>query len=205
VDLLLVLAVDASGSVSEDRWELQRSGYVAAFRDGRVRAAIRGGALGGIAATMVQWTGPGMAGEMVPWSVLADEASLDRFATAIDLSPRVLFGGGTSLSWAIDHGMAVLRACPFEGTRRVIDISGDGVNNRGRPAAAARDAAVAEGVVVNGLAIPWIEPDLEEHYRSQVIGGPGAFVVVAESYAAFGQAIVSKLVQEIAARDRRAG
>jgi hypothetical protein len=205
VDLLLVLAVDASGSVNRERFELQKRGYAAAFRDPRVLAAIRGGSLGGVAVTMTQWTGPTMHADVVPWMAVSDARSAEAFAAAVDAAARALFGGGTSLSGAIDHAMALLSACPFEGTRRVIDISGDGANNRGRPAQEARDAAVAAGIVINGLPIPWIEPDLEQRYRNDVIGGPGAFVVVAEDFAAFGRAIVTKLVAEIAWRGAAAG
>ena len=198
VDLLLVLAVDASGSVNRERFELQRRGYAAAFRNPRVVNAITGGMLGGIAVTMTQWTGPVMQADVVPWRMVSDASSAEAFAAGVERAERELFGGGTSLSGAIEHAMALLSACPFEAARRVIDISGDGANNRGRPVDEARDVAVAAGIVINGLPIPWIEPDLEEHYRSQVIGGPGAFVVVADDYAAFGTAIVTKLVAEIA-------
>ena len=200
LDLLLVLAVDASGSVNRERFELQQHGYATAFRDPRVIGAIGGGPLGGIAVTMTQWTGPTLQADVVPWMAVTDAHSAEAFAAAVDGTRRVLFGGGTSLSGAIDHSMALLSACPFQGTRRVIDISGDGANNRGRPAEVARDTAVAAGSVINGLPIPWIEPDLAEHYRGQVIGGAGAFVVVANDYAAFGTAIVTKLVAEIAWR-----
>jgi hypothetical protein len=145
--------------------------------------------------------------DVVPWSAVSDAASAETFAAAITAAPRALYGGGTSLSGAIDHGVALLRACPFEGTRRVIDVSGDGANNRGRPAGDARDAAVEAGITINGLPIPWLEPDLEEVYRREVIGGPGAFVVVAENFEAFGSAIVNKLVAEISWRQdaRRVG
>jgi hypothetical protein len=198
VDLALVLAVDASGSVNRTRFELQQRGYATAFRNPRVIAAIGGGALGGIAVAMTQWTGPQLHVDVVPWRLVADAAGAEAAAAAIEASRRALFGGGTSISGAIAHGWALLAACPFEATRRVIDVSGDGANNRGRPAAEARDEAVAAGITINGLPIPWLEPDLEESYRREVIGGAGAFVVVAESYEAFGTAIVNKLVAEIA-------
>src|SRR4051812_24143494 len=122
-DLLLVLAVDASGSVNRERFELQRHGYAAAFRNPRVLAAIGGGALGGIVVTMTQWTGPGMNARMVPWTIVSDAATAETYAQAIERAPRLLYGGGTSLSGAIDHGVDLLAACPFEGTRRVIDVS----------------------------------------------------------------------------------
>jgi hypothetical protein len=198
VDLNLALAVDASGSVNQIRFELQKQGYVQAFSDRQVRAAIRSGPRAAIGVTMYQWTGPGMQAPVTLWSRLSDDTSVDRFATAVANAPRVLFSGGTSVSGAIDFGVATLAGCPFHGTRRVIDISGDGANNRGRSAALARDAAVAAGVNINGLPILEIEPDLEAYYRDNVVGGTGAFVVAAATFQDFSSAIRRKLILEIA-------
>ena len=198
-----MLAVDASGSVNRERFQLQQRGYAEAFRNPRVLAAIGGGAAGAIAVAMTQWTGPAMQADVVPGTVVSDRAGGEALAAAVEAAGRALFGGGTSLSGAISHAMALLAACPFQAGRRVIDVSGDGANNRGRPAAEARDEAVAAGIVINGLPIPWIEPDLEEAYRTEVIGGTGSFLMVADDYAAFGTAIVNKLVAEIAGRGGR--
>ncbi|MGD9805697.1 MAG: DUF1194 domain-containing protein, partial [Hyphomicrobiaceae bacterium] len=131
VDLKLVLAVDASGSVSEQRFELQRQGYAAAFRHPRVLEAIRSGAHGKIAITMMQWTGPALQVQVVPWKIIGSESEMHAFAGAIDTASRRLFSGGTSISGAIDHGARLLAECPHTGPRNVIDISGDGRNNRG--------------------------------------------------------------------------
>jgi hypothetical protein len=199
VDLQLVLAVDTSGSVNEARFELQKQGYVAAFRDPRLLAAIRSGTTQSIAVTMTQWTGPALQVQVVPWMRISDEASMRAFAGAIEAAPRRLFGGGTSISGAIDHAMTLFPASPFQGGRRVIDVSGDGGNNRGRPSTQARDEAVAAGVGINGLPILALEPNLDDYYRDYVIGGPGAFVVVAQSYDTFAAAILKKLIVEIAA------
>jgi hypothetical protein len=198
VDLQLVLAVDASGSVDNDRFELQKRGYSAAFRNPRVVQAIRSSPSQAIAVTMTQWTGPTLHVQVVDWTRIADEASSLRFADAIDAAPRALFGGGTSISGAIDDAMLLLAKSPFQATRRIIDISGDGSNNRGRAFAASRDAAVRDGVAINGLPILTLEPDLESYYEANVIGGPGAFVVAAASYDDFATAILNKLVAEIA-------
>jgi hypothetical protein len=198
VDLQLVLAVDASGSVDSIRFELQKQGYVAAFRHARVLEAIRSGPAQAIAVTMMQWTGPALQVVAVPWTRIADRDSAEAFAEAIARAPRRLFSGGTSLSGAIDYGVALIGESPFAGERRVIDISGDGANNRGRPAAQARDEAVRAGVGINGLPILALEPGLDGYYRDNVIGGPGAFVVAAESYEAFAAAILKKLIAEIA-------
>ena len=200
-DILLVLAVDASGSVNQTRFELQRKGYADAFRNPQVLNAIRGGSTGSIAVTMVQWTGYTMQVQAVPWMLIKDAASAGAFADAIEAAPRQLFGGGTSLSGAIDHAMLLLPGAPYRGLKRVIDISGDGSNNRGRDVREARDEAVRAGVIINGLPIVSLEYDLDKYYFNNVIGGPGAFIVPATSYENFGQAVVRKLVLEIASND----
>jgi hypothetical protein len=198
VDLALVLAVDASGSVDQTRFELQQQGYAAAFRHPRVVAAIQSGPAQSIAVIMMQWTGPAQQATAVPWTRIADAASANAFADAIARSPRVLFGGGTSISGAIDTAMALLFDNPYKAARRVVDISGDGVNNRGRPASVARDEAVRGGVGINGLPILTLEPDLDRYYEQNVIGGPGAFMIAARSYETFADAILKKLIAEIA-------
>ena len=198
VDLTLVLAVDASGSVNQYRFELQRDGYVAAFRHPQVISAITSGPNGAIAVTVMQWTGPSQQVQVVPWTRLGGAAAADAFAAAIAEAPRKLFGGGTSISGAIDTGVALITQAPFKGLRRVVDVSGDGANNRGRPAAEARDEAVAAGIIVNGLPIVAIEPFLDRYYESNVIGGPGSFMIAAQSYEHFADAVRRKLILEIA-------
>ena len=197
VDLTLVLAVDASGSVDDDRFELQKQGYAKAFLNPRVLNAIKNGNEGAIAVSMVQWTGPTLHVIMVPWTVIRDQRSAQAAAALISASPRQIFGGGTSLSGAIDFSVLMLNASPYRGERKVIDISGDGSNNLGRPAEQARDEAVKMGVRINGLPILSVEPDLDQYFRSSVIGGPGAFIIPVKDYNAFGEAIMRKLVQEI--------
>jgi hypothetical protein len=200
-DILLVLAVDASGSVNQTRFELQRRGYADAFRSQQVLNAIQGGSTGSIAVTMVQWTGPAMQALAVPWMLVKDAASANAVADAIEAAPRQLFGGGTSISGAIDHAMLILPNAPYRGLKRVIDISGDGSNNRGRDVREARDEAVKAGVIINGLPIVSLEFDLDKYYFNNVIGGPGSFIVPADSYENFGQAVLRKLVLEIASLD----
>lgn len=199
VDLALVLAVDASGSVNQTRFELQKHGYAQAFRSREVVQAITAGADHAIAVAMVQWTGPSLHIQVIEWTRVSDAASAQALADAIDATRRRLYGGGTSLSGAIDTGAALLAASPFRATRRVIDISGDGSNNSGRLAETARDEAVKQGITINGLPITWIEPGLDAYYRSSVIGGPGAFVISIDSYDNFADAILQKLVTEISA------
>jgi hypothetical protein len=211
MDLQLVLAVDVSGSVSDERFKLQQQGYAQAFRDWRVLDAIRSGNAQAIAVTMTQWTGPGQQAQVVPWMIITDETSILMLADAIERTTRQLYGGGTSISGAIDHAVTLFAgegdaskgasSGAFKGGRLVIDVSGDGANNRGRPAAEARDEAVAKGITINGLPILALEPGLDQYYQSNVIGGPNAFMVVAESYENFAEAVVRKLITEIAARN----
>jgi hypothetical protein len=197
--LALVLAVDASGSVDQPRFELQKHGYAAAFRSPRVLRAIQSGASQAIAVTMVQWTGPYLQDQVIGWTVVKDDDTARAFAAMIEGTPRRLFGGGTSISGAIDYARLLLLQSPYSGVRRVIDVSGDGANNRGRPVTVARDEAVRDGIGVNGLPILALERDLDRYYYDNVIGGPGAFMIPAESYDTFADAVLKKLVMEIAA------
>jgi uncharacterized protein DUF1194 len=203
VSVQVVLAVDVSGSVSQDRFELQREGYVAAFRSPAVLQAIRSTSTGSIAVAMLQWTGPALHVVAADWTAIDDAASAERFAEAIERAPRALFGGGTSISGAIDYARQVIAASPYQGQRLVIDVSGDGANNRGRAAEDARDEAVQAGMVINGLPILTLEPELDAYYRQSVIGGPGAFVIAVKSYEEFAEAVRSKLVTEIAGQGSR--
>ena len=200
--MALVLAVDASGSVDNRRFELQKQGYAAAFRSPKVLNSIRSLMTQSIAVTMMQWTGPQLHVVVADWTLVKDEASADAFAAAIAAAPRQLFGGGTSISGAIDYSRLLLAQSPFNGARRVIDISGDGANNRGRAVTAARDDAVHDGVGINGLPILSVEPGLDRYYYDNVIGGPGAFMIPAENYDTFADAVLKKLITEIAAAGR---
>jgi Protein of unknown function (DUF1194) len=154
---------------------------------------------------MFQWTGPRLQVPVVPWMVVKDEASAEALAAAIEHTPRNLSSGGTSISGAIDYGRLILAQSPFTATRRSIDVSGDGANNRGRPASIARDEAVRDGITINGLPIVSVEPDLDTYYFRNVIGGPGAIMVPAESYESFAEAILKKLIQEIASNEAESG
>jgi hypothetical protein len=200
VDLNLALAVDASGCVNHVRFELQKRGYVDAFNDPRVLSAIKTGPRAAIGVMMYQWTGPRQQTPVVPWVLIDDERSLREFAGRVARSQRDLYGGGTSISGAIEFGTQILAQTPFSGGRKVMDISGDGANNGGRPVNLARDEAIDLGININGLPILEVEPDLEDHYRNNVIGGPGAFAVAAATFQDFGTAIIRKLIMEIAHR-----
>jgi hypothetical protein len=205
VDLELVLAVDISRSIDDDEARLQREGYMAAFTNPRVIEAIQGGSIGAIAVTYVEWASYEYQRTVIPWMLVRDGESAAGFAEKIGELPRVSMSW-TSISGAIDHSVRLFGQ-GYHGTRRVIDISGDGVNNNGRPASLARDDAVASGIVINGLPILNDRPNfgrppemnLDVYYENQVIGGPGAFMIAAEDFNDFAAAILSKLIREIAA------
>jgi Protein of unknown function (DUF1194) len=204
VDLQLVLAVDCSGSVNDARFELQKQGYATAFRDPQVIKAIASGAQQSIAVTLVQWTGPFIYAQVVPWMLVKDANSSRALADAIANTERQLYGGsGTSISGAIDTGMLLLSQSPFKSPRHTIDISGDGMNSSGRPVRNARDDAVAKGVGINGLPILATEPNLDQYYYNFVIGGPGAFMIPAANYENFADAVLKKLILEIAGIENR--
>lgn len=205
VDVALVLAVDVSRSVDEDEARLQREGYRAAITDPKVVEAIRGGMLGSVALAYVEWAGIEFQRTVLPWTRIAQQSDADAWAAALERAPRASLSW-TSVSGAIEASRRLLHDCPHEATRRVMDISGDGVNNSGPPAEEARDRAVAEGMTINGLPILNDRPTfgrrppipLDIYYRESVIGGQGAFMIAAEDFEAFGNAVRRKLIREIA-------
>jgi Protein of unknown function (DUF1194) len=201
VDVALVLAVDSSGSISQQRLTMQIQGYIDALRHPSFIEAVRGGRRGRIGLTYVTWTDARRQEQVVPWHVIGEPAHAEAFAQAMQAALLPL-PGWTSISGAIDFCTGLLLSCDYVATRRVIDISGDGANNDGRPVTEARDAAVAAGVTINGLPIVEVEPNLEQYYRDNVIGGPDSFVVVVSESAAFGAAVLRKLLVEVAGAER---
>lgn len=205
VDLQLVLAVDVSRSIDSYEHQLQREGYAAALTSPEVLRAIRGGGLGRIAVTYVEWSGSGEAAALVGWTEIGDHAQASAFAEKLMTIPRRFFGG-TSISTAIDFSAGLFADSGFDSGRSVIDVSGDGTNNSGRPSQDARDDAVKAGITINGLAIindrpsrwPGPEPPLDWFYTHHVIGGPGAFLIVVKGFETFAESIAKKLVREIA-------
>jgi hypothetical protein len=198
VDVALVLAADASGSIDPDEFLLQKEGIAAALADPRVLAGIRSGALGRVAVAYVEWGAPGGAATMVPFTPISTPAEAAAFARALMAAPRSL-QSWNAIGDAIDHCTALLAAAPFEPTRKVIDISGDAGDMRSiRPAPLARDEAVAKGIVINALAIVDGRVGLVSSYERDVIGGPGAFVEAAPTRADFTTALRRKLIREIA-------
>lgn len=196
-DLALLLAVDVSRSVDGREYRLQTRGLSRAFRHPDVLQAIRVGAPNGVTVALMHWSGPGEQTVSVPWTTVTDDASADRLAGRIDLAPRPPTDGGTALDEALAQGLGLLASDNVNALRRVIDVSGDGGDNRGGAPAETRSTAVAAGLVINGLAIVNDEPYLAGYYATNVIGGAGAFVVQARSFRDFGRAIRLKLIREI--------
>jgi hypothetical protein len=209
VDLLLVLASDVSRSVDTRKFQLQREGYAAALSNPRVVEAIRSGPHGRIAICFLEWSGATSQKLVIDWTIVSDAASARKIGDQMLELPRS-FADRTSISAGLEFAMSQLEHAPFEAPRRTIDVSGDGTNNSGRDIASVRDEVLNKGVTINGLVIlsdtplPW-NPEhtnppggLDEYYRRNVTGGPGSFVMVADNHNSFGQAIVKKMIAEIA-------
>ncbi|MDP6705772.1 MAG: DUF1194 domain-containing protein [Alphaproteobacteria bacterium] len=208
VDLELVLAADISGSMDLQEAALQRQGFVEALRHPDVIAAIRRGRLGRIAVTYMEWAGEHHQATLVDWAEIGDKASAAAFADAVS-KPPVMTELWTSISSIIAVAAGRFQDNDFRGARRIIDISGDGPNNKGAYVVDARDRALMDGITINGLPIvndrlgpygfPPL-PNLDLYYEDCVIGGEGAFVVVANGFVDFARAIRRKMVLEIAHR-----
>jgi hypothetical protein len=212
VDLQLVLAADVSISVDNEEFRLQRDGYAQAITDPSVMAAIRGGPHHAIALSFIEWSGASEQRVVVDWTVIRDEQAARRFSSALRAAPRS-FAGVTAIGAAIDFAMAQFAHSGVESDRRVIDVSGDGDNNSGRPVEYARDDAVKANVTVNGLAIVNEHPapgfighvqppgGIGEYYRTRVIGGIGCFALAIDSFGKIDEAVTHKLAAEIASTD----
>ena len=203
VDLELVIAVDVSGSMDAEEFALQRDGYVAAIRHPEFVGAIRSGAYGRIALTYIEWSGPDRQTITVPWQLIDGPDAANAFAEALATMPLVI-DRGTSISAALVFSAAQFEANDVDGIRHVIDVSGDGPNNYGPSVTMARDYAVGEGVVINGLPIlirpSPLFPEMDRYYTDCVIGGVGSFVLPIRAKDEFAQAIRRKLVIEVASR-----
>ena len=208
VDLEVILAADVSRSIDDAEFDLQRKGYAAALTDPRVLAAIQARSGAAIGVCFIEWSGDEDQQVVVDWTEIRDEEDAGGAAVAILAAPRS-FMGRTSISAAIDFSMAHFAKSKWQAKRRIIDISGDGTNNAGRPATEARDQAIAQGVTINGLAIINDKPNLGYsahtqppgglplYYRQNVIGGPNFFLLVVQDFNSFADAMANKLVKEI--------
>ena len=197
VDLELVLAVDVSGSVNNPRYLAQKQGYINAFRNTLVHNAIADGAIGSIAVNYMEWSNANQQLEQVTWTQISNAAEAEAFADAIEATTRVFFSL-TGISQAIDWSVDSINDNDFTGTRQVIDISGDGPDNTTGSPSVSRDAAVAEGITINGIAIEEVTSiSLTDYYANNVIGGPNSFVLTAATFEDFENAILDKLLVEI--------
>ena len=197
VDLELVLAVDCSYSVDYREFRQQRDGLAHAFGDAAVLRAIQGGPQGAIAVTLVQWSGADHQNVVLDWTVIGDAMSARAFARRVMAAERITRVGSTSISGVIRFAMQLFGANSLQGTRRVIDISSDGRNNSGADVRFARDIALTAGYTINGLTILDEHPELDSYFRDNVIGGPAAFVLTAETFESYVEAIRAKLLREI--------
>ena len=196
VDLALVLAVDCSFSVDAVEFRLQMEGLGRAFLLPGVKKAIRAGTLQRIAVIVMQWSDHDNQIVVLPWTIVGGDADADELGQILIAMPRRLAEGGTSISTALIYGQALFDTAP-RSPRHVIDVSSDGRNNIGPPVDAARDRVVAAGITVNGLAVLNEWPTLDIYFEQQVTGGAGHFVIPANDYEAYGEAIYLKLLKEI--------
>jgi hypothetical protein len=202
VDLELVLAVDASASIDAREAALQRAGYIAALTDPRVIERISQGSFGRIAVAYVEWAGSQET--IVDWTIIEDAETAEAFATVLRAAPFHT-GTATSLSAALEYSARLFSQNEIDSIRRVIDISGDGFNWAGRPIDITQPEIVAAGITINALPILRLDetgritnPGLDKYYRERVIGGPGAFLIPIHGTDAFPEAILRKLIIEIA-------
>ena len=207
VDVELVLAVDVSMSMQRFELEIQRRGYSEAIIHPLVLDAISKGIHRKIALTYVEWAGTGAQRTIVPWTLIDGPMAAQAISEKLT-SEQVLGMRRTSISGAIDHAVSLFKDNGFRGMKRVIDVSGDGPNNQGRPVTDARDEAVAQGIIINGLPLMTHDrspfgafdiDDLDEFYTHCVIGGPGSFMVPVNDWDQFAEAIRRKLIVELAA------
>jgi len=201
VDVELVLAVDVSLSMSPSELEIQRHGYAAALTHDNVLKAIAAGAYGKIAVTYVEWAGTRWQRVVVPWTVIANRADAEKFVARFDDRPPDS-ARRTSISGALEFAGDLLAESGFQGTKRVIDVSGDGPNNQGAPVDMTRDEVVGQGITINGLPLmtrgAFDVANLDRYYSDCVIGGPGAFMIPVNDWTQFPEAIRRKLVLELA-------
>lgn len=199
VDLVLVLALDVSGSVNNREFELQKVGLARAFRHPSIIDAITQGRNKRIAVVAVQWAGLREQVVAVPWTVIGEPSGAARFADRLyNMRRHYAYPlGVTHIAGVIRYATNVALSAPYTTGRRVLDISGDGKNNVNDPPPAARDNAVRAGMTINGLAIINEASDLTEYYHTSVIGGPGAFVMTANDYDDYARSILRKLLREI--------
>lgn len=198
-DVELAFVVDASGSIDEAETRLQRQGYVDALKNPKVQSSITGGLTGGIAIAYIEFAADGCTRLSVPWTRIHDLASAEAFGNRILEQPPLFCPGGNAIGDALSFAAHSIETNAFKGLRRVIDISGDGPNTVGSSVELARDLIVATGITINGLVIERPSmPNLEQYFKGAITGGPGSFVIKAKDRASFAEAILKKMILEIA-------
>ncbi|HEX5453815.1 MAG TPA: DUF1194 domain-containing protein [Stellaceae bacterium] len=198
--IALVMAVDVSESVSAGRYKLQHEGIARAFEEPKLVDAISH-LPGGIEALVLEWSDPEKIAVTVGWTRITNKDSAASFAAAVRATTRSS-SGLTAIGPALMAAGAAFDHMPEPAGHKIIDISGDGMANFGTPPAAVRDKLVKRGITINGLAILTEEPWLDDYYKHDVIGGPSSFVMVAKDYESFAEAMLRKLVLEVAAAPR---
>lgn len=196
VDTALVLAVDVSLSVDEGRYDLQRDGTADAIESPEFVQALAGGPNGAVAITVMEFSDPDRQIPVMPWTRIASAADAKAFAAELRRVHRSS-SGLTGIANALLAAEDMFDESPWPATRRVVDVSGDGMSNIGPPIDEVRDRLVGHGITINGLPILTEEPWLETYYTLYLIGGPGAFVVVAQDLESFADAMRRKLVAEV--------
>lgn len=197
VDLLLLLAVDCSYSVSRTEYNLQTQGLALAFLDPEIVKAAIGGPYGRIAVAVMQWSSEQSQILAIPWTLIDGAQAAIQFSARLSTMSRQTADGATALGDALTVAGAHIQNAPFEAFRRVIDISGDGRKNTGSVVSPVRDALVSNGVTINALVILNEDPNLETYYARNVIGGLGHFLIIANDYQEYREAIRRKLIREI--------
>jgi hypothetical protein len=209
VDVALAIVDDVSGSINDDEYKLEKDGYYNAFNNPAVISAIQGGPQGRIAVCFIEFAGAGQVFTVLPWIIIKDAATSRDFATKLRDAPRSAWGH-TAIGDGITRALDELAHSGVQANRKIIDVAGDGTNNAGRPVQEARDEAASEGITINGLAIanesdiPWLQAHthppggLDNYYRHNVTTGEVSFVLEVHDYKTFGQAVLRKLIQEIA-------
>ncbi len=215
VDVAIVLAADVSRSIDQEEFELQRRGYAAAVTSARFLKAVAAGPHGAVALCFVEWAGIGQQEVVAKWTVIRDGEAAVEFANELLKAPRTSMGR-TAIGDALDFAVIQLQNASIIPERKVIDVSGDGTSNSGRFVTEARDAAIASGITINGLAIInektsgefgtylWAHTHppggLPDYYRDNVVGGPGAFVLQIVNFDEFAEAMTNKLITEVSQR-----
>jgi hypothetical protein len=216
VDSALVLVTDVSRSIDDKEFQLEKQGYITAFNDPRVIAAIKAGPNGRIIVAYIEFAGADQVRTVLDWTVIDGETTASAFGTALDTAPRSFYGR-TAIGSGLDLAVQMLAEPKLKGARLIVDVAGDGTSNAGPPVTEIRDQAVAAGITINGLAIVNDHPEsysfahvqppggLPQWYRDNVAGGPYNFVLEVHDFHTFGEAMARKLLSEIAGFGRPKG